>query len=342
MKTELKKPLIFGGALILIFVLIALFVTYVFRVDSPVSRAVQKVLPMPAAIVGWSLVPVADVETRVDAVRYFHENQDFAKHGVRIDFTTSDGQKREQLIRREVLNKAIENTVIRELAADAGLIVSSEELEKATDSLRQENDEGESSVDVYARRYGWTPYDLAEHVVLPELYRQKVENDFYKSNPASGAQRQKIDAAYAAAAGGQDFADVAKEYSEGLVGPDGGRVGLLSRATLDPILEEVVYGLSIGEISTVTETPTGLHIFRLEGIQEDPLSGEELRDLSHIVVNKTTFSDFLDQIIGELDVRVYLPGFMWDPATRFSVFEDPAMRAFEQAQIEASNLELDI
>lgn len=67
-----------------------------------------------------------------------------------------------------------------------------------------------------------------------------------------------------AAAPGADFAALARELSEAGTREAGGLLGPVRPGDLLPELEAVVFGLPVGEVGPVIETPNGFHIVRVE------------------------------------------------------------------------------
>ena len=65
---------------------------------------------------------------------------------------------------------------------------------------------------------------------------------------------------------GEDFAALAREYSQGAGHADGGEIGWVNRGTLIAGLEEVAFEkLSVGQVSEPFRTSMGVHIVKLEG-----------------------------------------------------------------------------
>ncbi|MFH1670196.1 MAG: protein translocase subunit SecD [Patescibacteria group bacterium] len=60
--------------------------------------------------------------------------------------------------------------------------------------------------------------------------------------------------------GGESFADLAKEYSDGPSGVEGGSLGEFGRGTMVPDFEAVSFKLAEGEVSDPTETQFGYHL----------------------------------------------------------------------------------
>ena len=71
---------------------------------------------------------------------------------------------------------------------------------------------------------------------------------------------------------GADFATLAREHSEdSATAKYGGDTGLFHRGQMVPAFEEVAFALEPGEISDPVETPFGVHILRLEERRESRL-----------------------------------------------------------------------
>lgn len=64
-----------------------------------------------------------------------------------------------------------------------------------------------------------------------------------------------------------NFADLAKEYSEGPSKDNGGALGYFSRGAMVPQFDDAVFALKKGDISDVVKTQFGYHIILLEDIK---------------------------------------------------------------------------
>jgi parvulin-like peptidyl-prolyl isomerase len=74
--------------------------------------------------------------------------------------------------------------------------------------------------------------------------------------------RQRIEEALGRLNAGEDFAELAKEYSQTTNASKGGDVGFFPRGVMVPAFEEMAFSLEVGEVSPVFETPYGYNIIK--------------------------------------------------------------------------------
>jgi len=97
--------------------------------------------------------------------------------------------------------------------------------------------------------------------------------------------REKIDEIHAEAAGGANFAKLAKQHSQGPGAEDGGDLGVMDRGEMQSAFDEAAFTLDTGEVSDVIETDTGYHILKVE---------------EHLAESYTALEDVQDDIREEL------------------------------------------
>ena len=101
----------------------------------------------------------------------------------------------------------------------------------------------------------------------------------FQPDPSKGEEgwldaRKRADEVYGHLLEGQDFAEMAKTYSDDPSARDGGSLGALKKGELAPDIEEAILRLTPGEASTPFKSQVGYHIFRLDS--RDSLTGEAL------------------------------------------------------------------
>ncbi len=63
---------------------------------------------------------------------------------------------------------------------------------------------------------------------------------------------------------GEDFGDLAKQYSEDTNAKSEGLSQWVEKGEMIPAIDEIIFNMKIGEISQMIETPMGYHLFRVE------------------------------------------------------------------------------
>jgi parvulin-like peptidyl-prolyl isomerase len=128
--------------------------------------------------------------------------------------------------------------------------------------------------------------------LTPRFQPTEAEVDAYlASHPELDTKesRAKIDALLKRARGGEDFSALAGEFSTDPGSREkGGDLGWFGRGVMVKPFEDTAFGLKVGEISEVFESPFGFHIVKLEERRaQDPAggaaSGEQVR-ARHILI----------------------------------------------------------
>ena len=95
----------------------------------------------------------------------------------------------------------------------------------------------------------------ASHILI------KVQADAPKEQKAEA--RKKIEAVQQKVRKGEDFAALAKTYSEGPSGPKGGDLGYFRRGQMVKPFEDAAFSLKPNETSDIVETQFGYHLIRV-------------------------------------------------------------------------------
>lgn len=75
---------------------------------------------------------------------------------------------------------------------------------------------------------------------------------------------------------GADFAELAREYSDGPEAEDGGEIGWLTRETLNADIVDPLFALQPGDISDPIELGNGHYIFKVDDRGERPLDADQI------------------------------------------------------------------
>lgn len=327
MRMQYKKVMIIGGAALVVIVAGTVFFTYMSRSDAPAVATMRKFLRLPALSVDGERVRIETVERNTASIKRFYETQDFASAGIRVDFSTDDGQKRLKLQERYMLNKLVEDIAIAHLAKTWGITISADAVSAAVDRPMEEMGTRDQVVEKLDRLYGWTLADFEEKVVRPQLLRERVMERYDQDNTVTQAMRDTMAQAKKALDDGRPFDDVARQYSEGSTAEEGGVIGWFADGQTQDAIGKDIFSMKAGTYTDVIETPLGLHIVRVNEIAKE--ENKTLVHVSQIVVKKKSFATFLGEHLRTLPVHVYLPGYAWDTDAALIQFTDPDMIAFE-------------
>lgn len=128
---------------------------------------------------------------------------------------------------------------------------------------------------------------------------------------ATPAQRNQVLAQAnelrARAAAGENFAELAREYSQDPGSAEnGGDLGFFGRGQMVAPFEAAAFALDVGEVSNVVETPFGFHIIKLEERKLPPF-GEIRDEFRAAVVNQRlaeASSNYIDRLTAPRNVTV--------------------------------------
>lgn len=317
-----------SGAIFAILLILVLGVYY-YNWNSKALLAAEKIIPFPAFYIpGAGSVSVNEVKADGAAVQKFYESPDFEKLGMRVDFSTEQGQKRLKIKEKEVLNKLIENTIIKSLAKKRDISISDAIVDQEVDSSINQFGNRQNLMSELARLYGWTLDDFKQKIVKPELYAEKL-TEAYVSEVDTTAQQAKIKTLYErVTAKKEDFAKVASESSEGQSAENNGDLGWSTQDQLVPEISDKAFSMKPGDISEAIASPLGFHIIKLDEKKND--NGQDLVHLRQIFVKTPTFADWLKVEMKKFKVMVFLRDYQWNSDSAMIEFKKEDLKKFEQ------------
>ena len=330
---KIKVSTLVYGILILIVVFLGISSILAYGTNSEIGKniagKISTVIPFPAAIVDWRhTISIDDLQANLLSVEKFYQTQDFAKEGLRVDFTTEDGKKRLRIKEREILDKMVEDKVIEILAKQRGISVSSSDVNGVVDAKLNEFGTAEDVKGDLLKSYGWSLDDFKSRVVLPGLYTdalaQKVVSDELNNDKA----KAKIVEAKKQLDGGKDFADVVRSYSEGPSKEKGGELGWATKDQVAPELAAALFGDAVPEKNSIIESSIGFHIIDIENRKKE--NGVDVLQLRQIFVAKNTFVDWLLAQKKKMQIAIPLADFTWNAQDGIVDFRDQQMRDFEK------------
>lgn len=212
-------------------------------------------VPVPVARVEGTWVRYSDylLELR-SAIHYLSTKE-------AVNFNSDDGKRQLDYQKRLALDKAIENTMVAQLAAKNNVAVSQKEVD---DFVAQQISTTRLGVNesVYKQvirdYYDWS-FDEYKNSIRQQLLRKKVMAQLDTSS------KEKIHNVLQGLQTGLDFGQMAKDHSEDLASKtQGGDVGMVNKNTEDPNgLVAAASQLQPGQISAVIEGVDGFYVVKL-------------------------------------------------------------------------------
>ncbi len=139
----------------------------------------------------------------------------------------------------------------------------------------------------------------ARHILL------KVPGD--AAPAAREAVRRRAEQLQAQAAGGADFAALARQHSEDTSKDQGGDLGFFGRGQMVPTFEQAAFALQPGQVSKVVESPFGYHVIKVEEKKSQPLPAEQRPQFRQMLVRQTqgqAVQKFVDSLSTAAQVKV--------------------------------------
>jgi peptidyl-prolyl cis-trans isomerase SurA len=206
---------------------------------------------------------------------------------------------------RQVLEQFVTDKLLEAEVREAGIVVSDDDVDRYIEQVKKNNRLSDEELKIALGKENQTlasykasvkaeieKSDLVDRQVRRKITISdddveryyKLNSSKYRSNdrarirhilltlaenaPADQAQSvlAKAKELYQRIAAGEDFAALAREYSQGAGHAEGGEIGWVNRGTLIAGIEEVAFQkLSVGQVSEPFRTSMGVHIVKLEG-----------------------------------------------------------------------------
>ena len=221
---------------------------------------------------------------------------------VRQTSTVFEREEKLKKAREEVLGHLIESKLLGEEMKKKKIEISEREVDSAIDDILKNSGLKEDDLKKLLAREGMTyssyrqkvreelgkmrlvSREIKSKIVIDEeqmrrYYRQnlekftdpqeiKIQQIFLRLSPnasreeAAGVEREAR-TILERARKGEDFADLAREHSQGPEAGEGGLLGWFKHKELIPELESVAFKLKAGEVSDLILSPSGLHLLRV-------------------------------------------------------------------------------
>lgn len=212
----------------------------------------------------------------------------------------------------QVLVRLVANELISQLAAEADVNVTPDDVEEArTELLTQFEDQAALEAEIMSR-YGWDFDTYVERVVSPVILEQKLSEAYIEANTDPAAVRTTAQGVLERILGGEEFEPLAAEFGSDGTRFQGGDLGYFARGVMVPEFEDAVFALEPGTVSSeLVETQFGYHIVKVEDKRttSTPTGDVEEVRARHILFQFGGAEDFIaymDQQFSTSDIDILL------------------------------------
>jgi parvulin-like peptidyl-prolyl isomerase len=234
-----------------------------------------------AALVNGQPITIEDYEKQISQVEAFFEQEG-------LDLESQEGQERLAQASRQVLEQMIDQVLIGQAAVEMGISISDEELEAKIQEIIEQSG-GQEEFEQSLQDTG-TSYEDFRQMLLDQLLSEAVFSAITASIASVAEQvharhillstRETAEEVLARLQGGEDFAFMAKEYSEDVSSRErGGDVGFFPRGVMPPEVEDAAFSLEVGETSEIVQSQFGFHIVQVLEREEREIAPEIFENL---------------------------------------------------------------
>jgi len=161
---------------------------------------------------------------------------------------------------------------------------------EVADKITVSDEESKSFYDKNPQLFEQPEQVKASHILI------KVEAEATDAQKAEA--RKKIESVQQKVKNGEDFATLAKTYSEGPSGPNGGDLGYFRRGQMVKPFEDAAFSLQINETSNIVETQFGYHLIKV--VDKKPAKKMDYAEV------KDRLNDHLKQQKMDAEAGVYI------------------------------------
>jgi len=244
---------------------------------------------------------VAKVNSEIITLSSVEERADLLKQ----KYSSSPQLPSEKKLLEEALNIIVDEKLQIQEAKKIGFVVDEDTVDAAVDEIKRTNNISDGELEVMLEREGRNLESYKNHIkdqiIVTKISRMEIGNrvkvsekniiKYYKEHRSDLWKDGKVKARHILFIvgnestnsmrkekfqlaknvlnkihEGNDFAELAMEYSEDVSASNGGDVGFVERGKMVREFEDAVFSLKTGQVSGIVETEYGYHIIKVEEV----------------------------------------------------------------------------
>lgn len=234
---------------------------------------------------------------------------------------------------QQALDALIVEKIVELEVENENIEISEEEVEEEFDKMKEELG-GEFQFNQALQQSGLTAESLKDNITMNLKINKLIEpyisitddemREYFEVNKSVLAQKEEVKASHILVDtkeeadevkekidSGEDFAELAKEYSKDGSSEVGGDLGFFGKGRMVPEFEEVAFKLGIDEVSEPVKSEFGYHIIKVfEKIEGKNPTYEDMKDdINDIIRNEKSqeaYGKWYENIREEYEITNYL------------------------------------
>lgn len=285
-----------GGVLLAVFVIVSSIFAYGIYAQGwadSTTKAYSKFVPYPAAGVNGRWIRYSSFLEEVDSLkRYYTAVQ-------KVDYNKEEGKKRLQENRTQVMDQLVQGVLIQQQAKKYKVSVSGKDVDSEYNKIIEANGGKDKINKIINDYYGWDTAKFKEKI-RSDLLKQRLQEKVSKDEVITAASKKEAENVLAKVKAGEDFAELAKKFSQDTTASNGGDLGMFARGTMVKEFEDVAFTLKAGETSGLVKSQFGYHIIKVDEKTDDKIRAR------HILIKTKDYNSWLDDLQKEAKVKKYI------------------------------------
>ncbi|MEK7447786.1 MAG: peptidylprolyl isomerase [Patescibacteria group bacterium] len=273
---------------------------YKFGWNDNATMELSRIVPFPAFFVNGTPVTYAKYQDYNKAYSTYI-TEFYIKGEKKIDPNSDEAKTILNDAKGRVKELLVKNTIVKSEVKKRKIKYTQKELDDSFQEFVKRTGGDEEVKNNLKKYYGLTVERFKSEFFIDTFLSGKLQNAIQEDKSMNADAEKKANEVLAKVKAGEDFAELAKKYSEDTTAAKGGDLGSVKKGTLVPEFEDALWKLTTpGQTSELVKTVYGYHIIKLTAI-----NGEE-RTASHILIKTKDFDTWMEEQVKNAKVNSWI------------------------------------
>jgi len=297
-----KLYMALATAVLLIVMIFGVFTVgiYKFSWNDSATTELAKIIPYPAFFVNGTSVSYSKYQDYNKAYSTYI-TEFYIKGEKKIDVNSDEAKKILSEAKGRVKELLVKNAIVKNEVKKRKIKYTQKELDDAFNEFVKRTGGDEEVKNNLKKYYGLTVERFKSEFFVDTFLSGKLQNAIQEDKSLNETAEKKANEVLAKIKAGEDFAELAKKYSEDTTAAKGGDLDFVKKGQFVPEFEDALWKLTVpGQISELVKTVYGYHIIKLVEIK-----GEE-RKASHILIKTRDFDTWMEEQVKNAKVKYWI------------------------------------